>query len=59
MNLQVENKEIAVGRIDVGAVSSSSILLIGDTHTINLSSVFDTPPESLVIGALVPLAPGV
>lgn len=59
MHLQVENKEIHVGSIEVVGVSSCSILLVGDAHTIQLSSVFDTPPESLIIGPLVPLAPGV
>ncbi|MDQ1913059.1 spore gernimation protein GerPD [Paenibacillus sp. GD4] len=57
MILQVENKEISVGNIQVVGVASSSLLLIGDAQNITLSSVFDTPPESLIIGPLVPLAP--
>ncbi|WP_226670013.1 spore gernimation protein GerPD [Metabacillus litoralis] len=57
MNFTVVNKDIQVGAIDVTGVSSSSVFLIGDTNTISLSSVFDTPPESLIIGPLVPLAP--
>ncbi|WP_199622467.1 spore gernimation protein GerPD [Paenibacillus alkalitolerans] len=58
MNFTVVNKEISVGEVKiVGGVSTSSVFLIGDTETINLSSVFDTPPESLIIGPLVPLAP--
>lgn len=57
MNLQVTNKEIYVGTIRVLGVSSSSVLLVGDTESITLSSVFDTPPEALIIGPLVPLAP--
>lgn len=58
MILQVENKEINIGNIQVVGVASSSLLLIGDAQNITLSSVFDTPPESLIIGPLVPLAPG-
>ncbi|GLI09953.1 putative spore germination protein GerPD [Paenibacillus tyrfis] len=58
MNLQVENKQICVGNIQVEGVASSSVFLIGDTEVISLSSVFDTPPESLIIGPLVPLASG-
>ncbi len=50
MNLQVENRSLCVGDIKVVGVASASVLLIGDTQSISLSSVFDTPPESLIIG---------
>lgn len=56
MNMQVENKELTVGSVQIAGVSSSSVFLIGDTQCITLSSIFDTPPESLIIGPLVPLA---
>jgi spore germination protein PD len=55
MNFTVVNKGIQVGHIKVVGVSSSSVFLIGDTETISLSSTFDTPPESLIIGPFVPL----
>ncbi|APH05971.1 spore gernimation protein GerPD [Bacillus weihaiensis] len=57
MNFTVVNHDLQVGAIKVVGVSSSSVFLVGDTNTISLSSVFDTPPESLIIGPLVPLAP--
>lgn len=57
MNFTVVNKEICVGNIQITGVASSSTFLIGDTDSISLSSVFDTPPESLIIGPFVPLAP--
>lgn len=57
MNLTVENKEIKIGDIRVTGVASASVFLIGDAEIITCSSVFDTPPESLIIGPLVPLAP--
>lgn len=57
MNFEVYNRDLTVGDIRIIGVSSSSILMIGDTQTIQLTSVFDTPPESLIIGPLVPLAP--
>ncbi|MCV9887104.1 MULTISPECIES: spore gernimation protein GerPD [Metabacillus] len=57
MNFTVVNRNIEVGNIRVVGVASSSVFLIGDTQTILLSSIFDTPPESLIIGPLVPLAP--
>jgi spore germination protein PD len=55
MNFFVENKEIAVGAIKIIGVSASSVLLIGDTETILCSSIFDTPPESLIVGRMAPL----
>jgi len=57
MNFTVVNRDIQIGNIRVVGVASSSVFLIGDTQTISLSSIFDTPPESLIIGPLVPLAP--
>ncbi|WP_127586083.1 spore gernimation protein GerPD [Paenibacillus koleovorans] len=57
MNMTVVNKGITIGRIQVTGVSSSSVLMVGDTEVITLTSVFDTPPESLIIGPFVPLAP--
>jgi spore germination protein PD len=58
MNFHVTNHELYVGRIKIVGVSLSSLVLIGDTDCISLGSVFDTPPESLVLGtSLVPLSP--
>lgn len=56
MNFTVINKEIAIGDIRIIGVSSSSVFIIGDTEVITCSSIFDTPPESLIIGPLVPLS---
>lgn len=57
MNYTVVNKDLCVGFVNIIGVSSSSVFLIGDTNTISLSSIFDTPPEALIVGAFVPLAP--
>ncbi|MGM9924010.1 MAG: spore gernimation protein GerPD [Bacillus sp. (in: firmicutes)] len=57
MNYHVTNENLCVGKIKVIAVASSSLFLIGDAQTIQLSSAFDTPPESLIVGPVVPLAP--
>ncbi|MCU6707706.1 spore gernimation protein GerPD [Paenibacillus sp. J5C_2022] len=54
MHFKVINHSLAVGEIDVFGVSSSSMLQVGDTEVVNLYSVFDTPPESVVIGPLAP-----
>ncbi|UII56943.1 spore gernimation protein GerPD [Cytobacillus spongiae] len=55
MIFQVYNRNLCVGDIEVVGVSSSSLLMIGDTQTIQLASTFDTPAESLIIGPFVPL----
>jgi len=55
MNFEVVNHDLCVGHIQVLGVSSSSVLLVGDTNSIQLNSLFDTPPESLIIGPFVPL----
>ncbi|MCR8641200.1 spore gernimation protein GerPD [Paenibacillus sp. N1-5-1-14] len=57
MKMTVVNKEVCVGNIRIVGVASSSVFLIGDTKVINCTSAFDTPPESVIQGPLVPLAP--
>ncbi|KAA9027512.1 spore gernimation protein GerPD [Niallia endozanthoxylica] len=58
MIFEVVNRELCVGTIHVTGISSSSLLMVGDTNSIQLTSLFDTPPESLIIGPFVPLTPG-
>jgi spore germination protein PD len=55
MNFHVENKQIAVGNVRIIGVASASVFLIGDTEVISLSSMFDTPPESVIVGQTTPL----
>jgi spore germination protein PD len=55
MDFHVYNRELCVEHIRIDGVSSSSLLMIGDTECIQLSSSFDTPAESLIIGPSVPL----
>ncbi|WP_040204489.1 spore gernimation protein GerPD [Neobacillus jeddahensis] len=59
MNFEVYNRDLCVGSIKINGVASSSLVLVGDTETIQLASTFDTPAESLIIGPFVPLAPEV
>ncbi|SFQ71800.1 spore germination protein PD [Priestia endophytica DSM 13796] len=56
MNYTIVNRDLLVGNIHVLGVSTSSVFLIGDTESIALSSAYDTPPESLIIGPYVPLS---
>jgi spore germination protein PD len=57
VNYQVYNRDLCVGNIRVLGVSSSSVLMVGDTETIQLAATFDTPAESLIVGPFVPLTP--
>ncbi|WP_257347034.1 spore gernimation protein GerPD [Pseudalkalibacillus decolorationis] len=59
MELNVINRQLSVGDIRIIGVGTSSLVLVGDSDVINCQSIFDTPPESLIIGTpLVPLAKG-
>lgn len=51
MNYKVINYHLHVNMIDITGVASSSVVLVGDTESIVLSSIFDTPPEALIVGA--------
>ncbi|WP_339215924.1 spore gernimation protein GerPD [Ornithinibacillus sp. FSL M8-0202] len=57
MNIEVHNWGLTVGNVAIEAVASSSVFLIGDNETIKLSSFYDTPPESYIVGTIVPLSP--
>ncbi|WML43324.1 spore gernimation protein GerPD [Neobacillus sp. PS3-40] len=59
MIYEVYNRNLCVECISIIGVSSSSLVMVGDTQTIQLASTFDTPAESLIIGPFVPLAPDV
>lgn len=56
MKYTVYNYGLNVGDIQVSGVASSAAFIIGDNETMVLSSMFDTPPESLIIGPFVPFA---
>lgn len=56
LQLKVANYNIEVTNIRIMAIGSSSVFHVGDTRYISCSSMFDTPPESLIIGPLVPFA---
>ncbi|MFB5282616.1 MULTISPECIES: spore gernimation protein GerPD [Peribacillus] len=58
MEFNVVNHQLCVDNIYINGVAASSLFLIGDVQTVQLSSAFDTPPESLIIQplSLVPKA---
>lgn len=51
---KVTNHTLSVGQIEVLGISSASMLQVGDTDNVSLYSMFDTPPESVVVGPLAP-----
>lgn len=59
MNFHVTNKNICVDFLKVDSVTVSSLLLIGDMKTIQLSSALDVPTEAFgdITGPLVPVVP--
>lgn len=60
MILNVVNRGLSVGSIEIVGIATSSVLLVGDCEKIGNASIFDTPPESLIVGtngSLVPLSP--
>ncbi|MDL4842868.1 spore gernimation protein GerPD [Aquibacillus rhizosphaerae] len=57
MNYEVHNWDLHVGNVEITGVSSSSVFLIGDNESISLTSMYDTPPDSYIVGgSLVPLS---
>ncbi|MBB6676436.1 spore gernimation protein GerPD [Cohnella lubricantis] len=55
--MNVSNGPVQIGVIRVTGIASSSSMLLGDTESITQYSYFDTPPESVIIGPMVPLPP--
>ncbi|HUC92229.1 MAG TPA: spore gernimation protein GerPD [Paenibacillus sp.] len=57
MEYNVINGEISVSSIDIFSLGGSSSFMVGDIKTISLSSAYETPPENLIVGVTIPLAP--
>ncbi|MBD2847258.1 spore gernimation protein GerPD [Paenibacillus sp. IB182496] len=55
MRMDVTNHQLAVGSIELTGVASASLLQVGDSGDVCLQSMFDTPPESVIVGPLAPL----
>ncbi|MBB6731608.1 spore gernimation protein GerPD [Cohnella sp. CBP 2801] len=52
--MNVQSGPVTVGALNIQGLASASSLLMGDTESIVLYSYFDTPPESVIVGPLVP-----
>lgn len=53
MIYEVTNGELSVGAVKIANITSSSTLFIGDTKTVALSMIFETPPEDIIVGVTV------
>lgn len=54
IHFTVINHALTVGQIEILGVSSASMLQVGDTDHVSLYSMFDTPPESVIVGPVAP-----
>ncbi|QDS33412.1 spore gernimation protein [Brevibacillus brevis] len=52
---QVINEAICVKRVSVSALTSAAALFIGDTQTVDLRAIYETPPEKMIVGATIPI----
>ncbi|MCL6606345.1 MAG: spore gernimation protein GerPD [Paenibacillus sp.] len=57
MEYNVINGELMVTTIKMTYVSTSSIIMVGDIKTIALLSVFEGPPEQVIVGVTLPVLP--
>ncbi|WP_139994439.1 spore gernimation protein GerPD [Paenibacillus paridis] len=54
LHFKVINHQLCVGQIEILGVSSASMMQVGDTDIVSLYAMFDTPPESVVVGPIAP-----
>ncbi|WP_141506037.1 spore gernimation protein GerPD [Paenibacillus luteus] len=54
LHFKVINHQLCVGQIEILGVSSASMLQVGDTDIVSLYAMFDTPPESVIVGPIAP-----
>lgn len=57
MEFNVVNHGLCIGKVDIGGISSSSLLLVGDVNSVQLASAFDTPPSSFIVPVQATTAP--
>ncbi|MDF2680001.1 MAG: hypothetical protein K0R47_1191 [Brevibacillus sp.] len=55
MIYKVINGEVRVGSINIINLASAASLLIGDCKSVILTSIFETPPESYIVGVAQPI----
>lgn len=59
MRYTVINGSISIGTIKCNDIATAALLRIGDSRCIQLSNIFETPPESLIVGVTTPFVPEV
>ncbi|WP_152985713.1 spore gernimation protein [Brevibacillus choshinensis] len=54
MIYKVINGDVHVGSINIVNLSAAASLFIGDCKSVILGSIFETPPESFIVGVEQP-----
>ncbi|KRE54259.1 hypothetical protein [Paenibacillus sp. Soil522] len=54
LKFNVINHHLSVGQIEILGISTASMLQVGDTDNVSLYSMFDTPPESVIVSPMAP-----
>ncbi len=57
MKYTVINGELAVKKVSMFSEASASVLFIGDVKMVALSSIYETPPETLIVGVTTGVVP--
>lgn len=58
MNYEVTNGEVCIGTLNLYSLSTAATAMIGDTKRVCLFTLFEGPPEALIVGVtLAPVRP--
>lgn len=57
LKMNVDNKKLRIGQVSIQSVNAASLVLFGDADSIAVSSLTDTPADSLILKPLDPLVP--
>ncbi|HJV45153.1 MAG TPA: spore gernimation protein GerPD [Bacillota bacterium] len=50
MKLIIENGHLNVKEIKITSLATSSLVFIGDCHTVKLKNWFEEPPDRMIVG---------
>lgn len=57
MRYTVINGDISIGKMTIDTIATSSTLMVGDTKCVSLLNFFEGPPETVIVGVVVPVVP--
>ncbi|USG66183.1 spore gernimation protein GerPD [Brevibacillus ruminantium] len=59
MNYKMINGDVSVKSIQITNLAGASTVFVGDTNCVSLSMFFEGPPEELIVGVSLGVAPPV